>query len=242
MKKKEYYIMREDDLLIIGKVKLNEKHLTWIERIPFLKFSAVALLFAIPIIVLWLSVSGATKVSKAIDERDACVAQAEYERDSCISQYNEIMRSDKFSVICAEVFCSAKCESCTHDNIWAFIQECDPWYPDVIMMQAVIESGCGKSVVAKRCNNLFGMKKPESRELRCDINRWNKRETYAEYQNWKTSVIDRILWERWMFKDRKTKPTINEYLNMLDKVYNKEVEGYAKGIHKQAAKYRKNKK
>lgn len=236
-KSKKYYIMRENDLLIIKKVKIQDRDFGWIENIPYLKIAVFILVAAVPIIALAFAIGTSTSISKANREREECVAQAEYERDSCISALNDVVRCDKFSIICAEVFCSSKCEKCTHDNIWKFIQECDPWYPDIIMMQAVRESGCGKSDVAKRCNNLFGMKKPEKRELRCDINRWNKKEPYAEYQNWKTSVIDRILWEKWMFRDRNGKPSIDEYLNMLDNVYS-ETGDYAKSIHKQAAKYR----
>ena len=236
-KSKEYYLMRASDLLIVKKVKIDEGNIGWVGGIPFLKMAVIVLVIAIPVIIGTLSISNAVAISNVNEEKEMCVALAERKCDSCISELNDVVRCDKFSIICAEVFCSAKCEKCTHDNIWKFIQECDPWYPDIIMMQAVRESGCGKSDVAKRCNNLFGMKKPEKRELRCDINRWNKKEPYAEYQNWKTSVIDRILWEKWMFRDRNGKPSIDEYLNMLDNVYS-ETGDYAKSIHKQAAKYR----
>lgn len=157
--------------------------------------------------------------------------------DSLKSVIEEKTRRDSFMHVCYEVL-TTTATSVNHDRIWEFIQKCDPWYPDIIMMQAVQESGCGKSDVGKRCNNLFGMTKPQSRKWRCDKNRLNK-EQFAEYEDWRYSVIDRILWERWTFRNRKVKPTIEEYMSAIDNVYNTETAGYADHIYKNAEKYRK---
>lgn len=241
-KTRKYKLMRSDDLMFIGEIEIRDDDLMFIDRIRYMKIGMLALVAVLIVISVLFAVKYTTTVSALNRKIENSISEIACERDSCANAIKEIERSDKFSIVCAEVFCYAECETLTHDKLWEFIQECDPWYPDIIMMQAVIESGCGKSDVAKRCHNLFGMKKPGARGLRCDINRWNKKETYAEYPNWKASVIDRILWDKWLFRDRKTKPTIEEYLDMLDKVYNTEIDGYAKGLYKQAAKYRKNKK
>lgn len=158
--------------------------------------------------------------------------------DSLQLELNETVRENTLADMCYEAVVE-KCSPVTHDMLWEFILECDPWYPDIIMTQAVLESGCGKSAVSRRCNNLFGMKKPSSRSWRCDSNRHNKKEQYAEYENWKLSVIDRILWEKWAFRNHKGKPELNEYLEMIGKVYNTETPGYVETVFKNARKYRK---
>lgn len=158
--------------------------------------------------------------------------------DSLQSELDETVRANTLADKCYESVVE-KCPPITHDRLWEFILECDPWYPDIIMTQAVQESGCGKSAVGRRCCNLFGMKKPSSRSWRCDSNRHNKKEQYAEYENWKLSVIDRILWEKWMFRNHKGKPDLDKYLEAISKVYNTETPGYAETIYKNASKYRK---
>lgn len=237
-KSRKYKLMRCEDMKVVDDVNIRDSDLAFVGKIRYMKIGMLMLIAMLIGICIFFAIKHISTVSSLNGKIETSISRITHERDSCMSEIAEMERCDNFSIVCAEVFCSADCEAITHDNLWKFIQECDPWYPDIIMMQAVIESGCGKSVVAKRCNNLFGMTKPESRRLRCDINRRNKKEMYAEYQNWKTSVIDRILWEKWMFRNKKGKPTINEYLNAIEKVYNTETPGYAQNVHKQAAKYR----
>ncbi len=242
-KTRKYKLMRCEDLLFLNRdVEISDNDLQFVGKIKYLKIAIFMLIGILIAISVFFAVNHTTTFSALHGKMKTSISKVEHERDSCKNKIQEMERCDKFTTVCAEVFCSADCEAVTHDKLWEFIQECDPWYPDIIMMQAVIESGCGKSNVGKRCNNLFGMTKPVARKLRCDINRNNSKEAFAEYQNWKTSVIDRILWEKWMFRNKNGKPTIDEYLNMIDNVYNTEIDGYAKGLHKQAAKYRKNKK
>lgn len=158
--------------------------------------------------------------------------------DSLELTIGETGRMEQFVQCCFEAL-TTRCPEATHDNVWDFIKKCDPWYPDIVMMQAVQESGCGKSNVGKRCNNMFGMTKPSSRELRCDMNRNNKKEQYAEYVDWRFGVIDRILWDRWVFRNKEGKPSIDEYLRVIGSVYNTETKGYGTMIYKNAEKYRK---
>lgn len=237
-KTRRYKLMRCDDMQIIGDVEIKDSDIQFVGKIRYMKIGMLMLVAMLIGVSIFFVVKHTFTVSRLNMQTEASINKVTHERDSCMSEIMEMERCDNFSIVCAEVFCSADCEAITHDRLWEFIQECNPWYPDIIMMQAVMESGCGRSAVGKRCNNLFGMTKPTARKLRCDINRKNKKEKYAEYQNWKTSVIDRILWEKWVFRDKKGKPTIDEYLSAIEKVYNTETPGYAQNIHKQAAKYR----
>lgn len=148
-------------------------------------------------------------------------------------------RTDTLMTRCFEIMTSQP-KKISHDDLWDFIKSCNPWYPDIIMMQAVVESNCGESDVALRTNNLFGMKKPHARVWRCDKNRENKNETYMEFEDWRLSVIDRILWDRWIFSKYNHKPNIDEYMKVIGCVYNTETKDYAVNIYKNAAKYRKN--
>ncbi len=186
----------------------------------------------------WSVASHKVEVKKIKEKHLAEMNLKILENDSLRLTIEEIERMEKFIHVCYEAL-TTKCPKATHDNIWAFVKKCDPWYPDIVMMQAVQESSCGKSAVGKRCNNLFGMTKPSSRQLRCDINRSNKKEMYAEYSDWRFSVIDRILWDRWVFRNKESKPSIDEYMRVIDNVYNTETKGYGTFIYKNAEKYRK---
>lgn len=99
----------------------------------------------------------------------------------------------------------------TTEDVWEFIQTLNVWYPEYIMAQAVIESGCG-TLMPTRSNNMFGMRTPKTRES-VAINFNNPNDEYAKYNNWKESVIDRALWELNVFGY--TRPTEEEYLKKL---------------------------
>ena len=97
----------------------------------------------------------------------------------------------------------------------------DAWYPEVIYAQAVLESSSGKSELAKTCNNLFGMKKASTRpntQINYMVNeRTSLEKIYGVYMNWQHSVIDRILWDEWVFSGKK--PTREQYMAKLGGVY-----------------------
>jgi len=190
------------------------------------------------VFVTYSVISHKAETTQIKKEYLAELADLAMHNDSLQLTIEEMERMEQFVYCCFEAL-TTECPKATHDNIWEFIKKCDPWYPDIIMMQAVQESECGKSDVGKRCCNLFGMKKPFLRKIRCDINRNNKKEIYAEYLDWRFSVIDRILWDRWMFRNKEDKPSIDEYLRVIDGVYNTETKGYGATIYKNAEKYRK---
>jgi hypothetical protein len=80
-------------------------------------------------------------------------------------------------------------------------------HPDIVMAQAIIESGNFKSNIFKENNNLFGMKMPEYRKTTAiGINRG-----HAVYRNWRESVIDYALWQG----KRARYSTTNQYLRRL---------------------------
>jgi hypothetical protein len=80
-------------------------------------------------------------------------------------------------------------------------------HPDIVMAQAIIESGNFKSKIFKENNNLFGMKMPEYRKTTAiGINRG-----HAVYRNWRESVIDYALWQG----KRARYSTTNQYLRRL---------------------------
>jgi hypothetical protein len=240
-KKERYHIVRASDLKVVETVELTTKDEKYIGLVRIMK----TLMIALPVTAAILIISSiayhhiSVKNLKESYNRELC--EMARIADSCSTSLEETKRFTNLKIICADVMFGQDCGKPAHDKVWEFVKECDPWFPDIVMTQAVIESGCGTSNVYKRCNNLFGMKKPSSRTLRCDKNRRNRQEPYAEYENWKMSVIDRILWERWVFRNWTKPPTIDEYMDVIDKSYS-ETPDYAKNIHRHAAKYRNEKK
>lgn len=236
LKLHDYIIMDKNNLSGIGVVNgydwlFKGKRFIWILLFCFVIVSVS--LFSIFNLLVHYNI----KINEFKREHNKIIKSCVLVNDSLLNEMNEKERLDTFVMICYEVL-TTPCPKATHDNVWEFIKKCDSWYPDIVMMQAVQESNVGKSDVAKRCNNLFGMTKPEKRKLRCDINRNNKKEKYAEYLDWRFSVIDRILWERWLFRNYNKKPSIDEYMKVIDNMYS-ETEGYATIVYKNAEKYRK---
>ena len=84
-------------------------------------------------------------------------------------------------------------------------------YPDLILAQAVLESGHFKSTVFKENNNLFGMRQPRKRYTLCKGSNLN----HGVYDNWKVSVEDRMIYDTLYLKDM----TRTQYLRFLDNVY-----------------------
>lgn len=119
----------------------------------------------------------------------------------------------------------------TKENVWEFIKSLDTWYPEYIMAQAVIESGCGANTPAGT-HNMFGMKVPSTRET--TATNVGGSGTYARYRNWELGVIDRVLWELHVFGHRK--PPLKDYLARLS-TYAEDEEYLAK-IERVASEYR----
>ena len=125
-----------------------------------------------------------------------------------------------------------ECGPVNDSILWEFIKSCDPWYPEYVMAQAIIESRCGESDVYKSSNNLFGMREAKTRRTTADVDP-NKPRSFARYKNWKLSVIDRLLWELYCFKE--IKPSRERYVQSLT-IY-AEDQTYIDKVKQIAAKY-----
>lgn len=84
-------------------------------------------------------------------------------------------------------------------------------YPDIIMAQALLESGHFTSPVYKENNNLFGMRLPVNRYTLATGSNLN----HATYNNWKQCVEDRMIYEA-LFLHGLSRVQYKKY---LDRVY-----------------------
>lgn len=106
------------------------------------------------------------------------------------------------------------------DSVFKMIVESGAWYPEIIMAQFIIESNSGTSNVSKNASNYFGMKKigegPTSRPS-LQIKGMNY-SGYGMYMNWQHSILDRVLWDLWVFKTKKPE-TVDKYLQKINGIY-----------------------
>ena len=94
--------------------------------------------------------------------------------------------------------------------LYLFLRDNNAWYPEILLKQAKIESGNYTSNVYINTNNLYGMKKVGKRQTTQLNNTYNG---YGCYTNWCESVLDRMLWDVFYFKNKK--PTEEEYLKAM---------------------------
>ena len=94
--------------------------------------------------------------------------------------------------------------------LYQFLLDNNAWYPDILLKQAKIESANYTSNVYKNTNNLYGMRKVGKRQTTQLNNTYNG---YGCYSNWCLSVLDRMLWDIFVFKGEK--PSEEEYLKAI---------------------------
>jgi uncharacterized FlgJ-related protein len=94
-------------------------------------------------------------------------------------------------------------------------------YKDIILAQAMIESGHYKSPLFKEAHNLFGLREARSRATTAKGTILN----HAEYDNWKESLLDRLIYEV-KYLDKLNR---EQYLRYLDKSY-AQAGGYDKSL------------
>jgi len=94
--------------------------------------------------------------------------------------------------------------------LYVFLKDNNAWYPEILLKQAKIESGNYTSNIYMNTNNLYGMKKVGKRQTTQLHNTYNG---YGCYTNWCESVLDRMLWDVFYFKNEK--PTKEEYLKAM---------------------------
>lgn len=86
-------------------------------------------------------------------------------------------------------------------------------HPDIVLAQAILESGYLTSQVFIENNNLFGMRFPERRPTVA----LSKNRGYSVYNCWIDSVKDYKLFQEFLF--RKKEKTRDEYFDYLNRVY-----------------------
>ena len=94
--------------------------------------------------------------------------------------------------------------------LYQFLLDNNAWYPDILLKQAKIESANYTSDVYKNTNNLYGMKKVGKRQT-TQVN--NTYKGYGCYNNWCLSVLDRMLWDVFVFNGEK--PSREKYLKAM---------------------------
>lgn len=87
-------------------------------------------------------------------------------------------------------------------------------HPDIVFAQAVLESNSFSSKLARRYNNLFGMKKPSKRGTTAI---GKTRRDYAIYSDWTESVKDYKLYQDFVFRRREM--SRSEYLSWIRRTY-----------------------
>jgi flagellum-specific peptidoglycan hydrolase FlgJ len=88
-------------------------------------------------------------------------------------------------------------------------------FPDIVFVQAILESGEFTSKLFKSANNLFGMKVPSKRE---SVRIGATRSGYSKYEDWMFSVYDYSLWQDHVLKTRDD-ITKKQYFALLGKIY-----------------------
>ena len=94
-------------------------------------------------------------------------------------------------------------------------------YKDIVLAQAMIESGHYKSPLFKEGRNLFGLREARARATTAKGTVLN----HAQYDNWKESVLDRLIYEV-KYLDKLNR---SQYLLYLDRVY-AQAGGYDKSL------------
>lgn len=103
------------------------------------------------------------------------------------------------------------------DEVYKVCIQSGSWYPEIIMAQFILESSSGTSSLSKSARNFYGMKyinskgRPTLQIPGVDVN------GYGVYVNWQHSVLDRVLWDDYVFKSNK--PSKTDYMNKVGRIY-----------------------
>lgn len=87
-------------------------------------------------------------------------------------------------------------------------------FPDIVLAQAILESGSFKSNLAKKNKNLFGMRLARIRSTTAK----GQVHGYAKYDSWQESVKDYKLWQQHMMS-KNPNMTRSQYMNLLNRIY-----------------------
>lgn len=108
----------------------------------------------------------------------------------------------------------AKSQTPSKTAVYQEIVNLDIKFPDIVLAQAVLESGHFISKIAKQNNNLFGMRMPKIRETTAIGQRYG----YARYYSWKDSVKDYKLWQEALLK-KHPNMTRGQYKSYINRIY-----------------------
>jgi len=108
----------------------------------------------------------------------------------------------------------AESQTPSKSTVYQEILNLDIKFPDIVLAQAVLESGNFASKVAKQNNNLFGMRMPKVRETTAIGQRYG----YARYYSWKDSVKDYKLWQEALLK-KYPNMTRGQYKTYINRIY-----------------------
>ena len=97
------------------------------------------------------------------------------------------------------------------DSVKLYIEELNIKHPDIVLNQAVIESGNFSSKIFKENNNMFGFKQAYKRpNTQIGVNRG-----YAVYKDWQECVIDYALYQTYSAKNLSKE----DYIKFLGRNY-----------------------
>mgnify|MGYP002622081514 CR=1 FL=1 len=136
-----------------------------------------------------------------------------------LKEYIEVAEYDMNVELLAGRYATSRTPVPTDMNeVYKMCIQSGAWYPEVIMAQFIIESGTATSSVSKKARNYYGMKyiglkgRPTLQIPDANVS------GYGMYLNWQHSVLDRVLWDDWVFN--KTRPETREkYLAKINGVY-----------------------
>jgi len=98
-------------------------------------------------------------------------------------------------------------------TLWQEIKALNIKFPEFVFAQALLESGNFTSKLARRHNNLFGMKVPSKRET---LAIKKSKSGYAVYSHWRDSVRDYLLFQEYVMKRHDTE---KEYIAYISRRY-----------------------
>lgn len=210
------------------------------DSILYKPISGVVSFFVLnPMVTLCLSLIILGFVSYKIIEHELTMRDRIDVRDSRIEELENEMRLEKEYDTLLIRIAEASLEGSKKipfddETIYSYIKSCNAWYPDIIMAQYKIESASGKSDIALHAHNFFGMRPVMGNRKSFTTQRKGESyKGYAVFDNWKMSILDKILWDHFVFKGKK--PTRNEYL-AKHRGY-AEAEDYVAKINNVAKKY-----
>jgi len=107
-----------------------------------------------------------------------------------------MMRYSLFFILI--LFCSFKADPPTENEVYCYIVSIGIKNPEIVLKQAIYESGHFKSNIFKTKNNLFGFRRTM---------------TYITYKDWKACVDYYKVWQ-----DKRYKDTNQDYYTFLQKI------------------------